>query len=322
MSTAPAMPDSLELHLHQALYAPAAHLSAMPGKGLRSRLVGLGYRLAGGDAACAEGRRRCEIASSIIERIHLGSLIVDDIEDGSEVRRGGATVHRQFGLEKALNAANWLYFSPLLDLRQLELPAHLELSLHRDILGVLAQAHRGQALDVGVRIHEIPREEVPAVCSAATQWKTGELTGMALKFGAYVAEADPEVRGRLFSLGKSLGCGLQMLDDISNFSMDPESDMGPKRLEDFRLGRPSWIWSFLAQECTEEAYSAFRKAVALLPDEAELNRICQEIDLIPRARRGAARFLRHLASQYSREFQNSAWAEIGAFIAKLEQSYG
>lgn len=50
---------------------------------------------------------------SLIECIHNGSLIVDDIEDNSEVRREKPCVHKIYGVDVSINAGNMLYFAPL-----------------------------------------------------------------------------------------------------------------------------------------------------------------------------------------------------------------
>lgn len=44
------------------------------------------------------------------ELIHTGSLIVDDVQDKSEKRRGGKTLHHIYGEPLAINAGNACYF--------------------------------------------------------------------------------------------------------------------------------------------------------------------------------------------------------------------
>jgi hypothetical protein len=48
----------------------------------------------------------------VVEFIHAGSLVVEDIEDGSRIRRGRVALHVRYGMPVALNAGNWLYFWP------------------------------------------------------------------------------------------------------------------------------------------------------------------------------------------------------------------
>lgn len=44
------------------------------------------------------------------EIIHNGTLMVDDVEDDSEVRRNKECVHKIFGVDVALNTGNFMYF--------------------------------------------------------------------------------------------------------------------------------------------------------------------------------------------------------------------
>jgi geranylgeranyl pyrophosphate synthase len=49
----------------------------------------------------------------ITELIHNGSLIVDDIEDRSQKRRGDLCTYLKFGTDIAINAGNFIYFAPM-----------------------------------------------------------------------------------------------------------------------------------------------------------------------------------------------------------------
>jgi hypothetical protein len=92
----------------RALLGPAREFLRRPGKQFRARLVEACWMLAGG----APGNMPAELPL-IVELLHAGSLIVDDIEDGSHVRRGAPTLHEIYGTALALNTGNWMYFWPL-----------------------------------------------------------------------------------------------------------------------------------------------------------------------------------------------------------------
>lgn len=53
-----------------------------------------------------------EVAATV-ELIHNATLIVDDIEDDSYVRRNDRCVHLKYGVDIAVNAGNFVYFAPL-----------------------------------------------------------------------------------------------------------------------------------------------------------------------------------------------------------------
>ena len=152
-----------------SLLDPLNDLLSRPSKQFRSKLVGLGFRLAGGEAETLVSSgltagRVLEEFSTLVEALHAGSLIVDDIQDGSRMRRGAPALHVRYGLPVALNAGNWLYFWPLAMLRELGMPAPLELEATRLCLDVLLRAHFGQSIDVGTRIDEVPQDQVESVC--------------------------------------------------------------------------------------------------------------------------------------------------------------
>lgn len=52
----------------------------------------------------------------LIEYLHTASLIIDDIEDGSILRREKPCSHLVYGLDRSINAANLVYFLPFKNL--------------------------------------------------------------------------------------------------------------------------------------------------------------------------------------------------------------
>jgi geranylgeranyl pyrophosphate synthase len=180
----------------------------------------------------------------LVELLHAGSLIVDDIEDDSKTRRGGKTIHRVHGMPKALNAGNWMYFLAVHQIDALELAPGAALALYRMVNRTLLDCHRGQALDLGMRVGEVLQSEVPTLVAETSLLKTGALTGMACAVGALVAGGSDEQVAVLARFGRELGLALQQLDDLGNLSAK-----GPagKRHEDLRNGRLTWPWAWAAE---------------------------------------------------------------------------
>ena len=84
----------------------------------------------------------------MVEIVHAGSLIVDDIEDDSLERRGAPSLHRLHGLPLALNAGNWMYFWAL-DLLDQAAADDGGGRPHPRVFGdALYHCHLGQALDL------------------------------------------------------------------------------------------------------------------------------------------------------------------------------
>ena len=64
--------------------------------------------------AQAYGHAKQEVydIAALCEIVHNGTLIVDDIEDSSTVRRDKQCVHLLYGIDISINAGNFMYFAP------------------------------------------------------------------------------------------------------------------------------------------------------------------------------------------------------------------
>jgi len=178
-----------------------------------------------------------------VEGLHLGSLVVDDIEDGSDTRRGGPSLHELCGLPIALNAGNWLYFWAPELLCRLELRPEVELGLRRSINDAVFRAHYGQALDLSVRVTDLRHQQIPPLTDAISVLKTGSLMKLAAHLGVATASMDRDLVEAVTDLGQTVGVALQMLDDLTSITLDSRTSKGR---EDICQGRTTWPWAWLA----------------------------------------------------------------------------
>lgn len=282
-------PAPVEKIVGAALLTPIAELISNPGKRVRGQLVALSYRLVSDESLPSiASMRKCRLFADAVEFIHAASLIVDDIEDGSSMRRGRPALHIQYGTPVALNAGNWLYFWPYELLKDAGLPAHRLLFLYEHCHRTLLRAHFGQAIDLGVRINAIPQTQVVDACIAAMKLKTGALMGFAAVLGGVIAGGSATRLLALDEFGRDLGVSLQMFDDLGNVTGIREPS---KRYEDLMALRPSWVWACAANSARPHDYARFREAVAELPDATRLTAWLEEHDLLELARKGARHHL-------------------------------
>jgi geranylgeranyl pyrophosphate synthase len=233
----------------RALFEPLREACGRPGKEFRGRLCGVAWELAGG-----RGHAPPELGAAV-EALHLGSLIVDDIEDGSTRRRGGPSLHRIVGVPLALNAGNWLYFWASELLSRAKFQPELELSLRAAVDRAVLRCHYGQALDLSVRVTELRRREVPDIVFGTTRLKTGSLMELAAELGALAARAEPRRLQALAALGRDIGIALQMLDDLTGITSERRCHKGH---EDLLEARPSWVWAWLAERLDDVTYLRLR----------------------------------------------------------------
>jgi geranylgeranyl diphosphate synthase, type III len=97
----------------QDILEPYEYLVKNPGKDFRSQLI------AAFDQWLQVPLDKRGIISQVIAMLHTSSLLypeftrIDDVEDGSDLRRGLPVAHKIFGVAKTINAANYVYFEAL-----------------------------------------------------------------------------------------------------------------------------------------------------------------------------------------------------------------
>jgi len=252
-----------------ALHAPLREFLTRPGKELRARLVGFAFEVASASGGTPIARALPPELPSLVELVHAGSLIVDDIEDESNVRRGEPALHRLYGVPISLNAGNFLYFEGQALLARVHASPTIELAMHRRTIDALRRCHYGQALDLSVRVTDLDPHAVPSVVRAVTQLKTGSLLELACTLGALAGGATQPVERALRHFGRNLGVGLQMLDDLGSV-MSPRKRH--KGAEDLFALRPTWPWAWLSRDLSELDYEGLRNLAnifSIRPDSCE-----------------------------------------------------
>jgi geranylgeranyl pyrophosphate synthase len=309
-----------ESRWEDTLLAPVREILARPGKAIRASLVQAGYALV------RPGQTAPDAAIALVELLHAGSLIIDDIEDDSPVRRGGRALHRIFGVPTALNSANCMYFFAVEQIERLALAPEATLALHRRVNRTLLDCHRGQALDLGLRIGEVPRREIPTLVAEITLLKTGALTALAMAVGAVAAGGSAEQVECAEKFGRDLGLALQQLDDMGNLA---SKRTGKKRHEDLHHGRLTWPWAWAAE--TLDALSFARlEATATSVREARQGGRPNTTALAARLMEIAGPLRRHfVANQLRRSLaelralfgEGDATMQLAAQARLLEESY-
>lgn len=224
----------------RALVDPASDFLGRPGKELRRLLVHAGWILAGGAPDESDDR-----LALIVEVLHAGSLIIDDIQDGSLERRGRPALHVSFGVPVAINTGCWMYFWAQSELGELDLPPERELLARKAMTSALVRCHQGQALDLSVRVGNLDLADVHAVVAATTRLKTAALCRLAAEFGAIAASATATMQAGAGDFGEAIGTALQMLDDLGSLTSETRRAKGR---EDLQSGRPTWPWAWLAAQ--------------------------------------------------------------------------
>ncbi len=283
----------------KSLMTPWQDLDSRPKKQIRGQFVQLGYLLAGGAKDDQKAQRQICLLTKAIETLHMGSLIIDDIEDNSQVRRSGPTLHLKYGVPVALNVGNFLYFETFDQIRRGAFSEDQKLQMYEVMIETMWHGHRGQALDLSVRIDEVPKANVAEVCNKSLELKSGVLMALSLRLGCILADKTCAL-AKVNDFGVQFGMALQMFDDLGNLCLDSKN---PKHLEDLMLRRPSFVWVTLAEKCSDQDWAEFKEILPDLPDTTRLVEFLKRTDLQKKAYADALASLNKILLQLKHDFQ-------------------
>ncbi len=175
-----------------------AGLVERPGKRLRSLLVAHCASL--GDPSPQQVVR----AATLVELLHVASLLHDDVVDQAQTRRHAPSAHVSHGVESAL-----LGGVGCLALAGRE-AAELGAVVNRVTSRAVADLARGEMLDVERAFDvELSAEDYLAV----VEGKTAPLFRCSCELGAVLGGCEPPVRDAVTAFGAGLGVAFQVLDD-------------------------------------------------------------------------------------------------------------
>jgi geranylgeranyl diphosphate synthase type I len=177
------------------------------GKQIRPLLVLLAAEAAGADWNIALP------AAGAVELIHNFSLIHDDLEDNSDLRRGRPTVWKIWGPAQAINTGDAMFALANLCLMNLEntLSPRYALQVGRLFHATCLHLTQGQHLDIAFeKQNEVELEQYWQMVAG----KTAALLAFCLEAGAVCAEVPAEIQANYRDFGHNLGMAFQAQDDI------------------------------------------------------------------------------------------------------------
>lgn len=100
LASQPAWPADKE----SAILEPYTYLDANPGKEVRTKLI------EAFNVWLQVPARKLDAICSVVRMLHTASLLMDDVEDNSDLRRGIPVAHKIYGVPQTINTANYVYF--------------------------------------------------------------------------------------------------------------------------------------------------------------------------------------------------------------------
>ncbi|KAH7909653.1 farnesyltranstransferase [Hygrophoropsis aurantiaca] len=227
------------------LLEPYTYTTATPGKEIRSAMIA-----AFNAWLCVPPATVSHIAD-VVRMLHSASLMVDDIEDASLLRRGRPVAHRIYGVAQTINAANFVYFLAFRRLTALAPPELLD-----DITDELLRLHRGQGEEILWRdTLRCPQEEQYL---RMVNNKTGGLFRIAVKL--MQASATSGTENDYIPLVNLFGVLFQIRDDYMNLQ-STEYTKHKGFAEDLTEGKFSFpiVHAVLADQSNREILNILQK---------------------------------------------------------------
>jgi geranylgeranyl diphosphate synthase type I len=223
-----------------------SHVTLSGGKRVRPAVSLLACEAAGGDPEDA-----VEFALGI-ELVHNASLVVDDIIDRSELRRGTPSAWAEFDYGPALIASDGLLGE-----------AFALFSADEHAMQIVAEAM--SELGEGEATELVARPTNEAEYMELARRKTGALFRAAAEVGAVAAGADGFTIESMGEYAERVGVAFQMRDDVLDATADA-ADLGKPAGQDAEMDRPSLIQvtDLTAEEADQRARDEADRALDAL----------------------------------------------------------
>ena len=208
--------DNYHLDLKSALH----HLLSSGGKRVRPTLT-----ILIGDMLGADPERLITLAAAI-ELLHTGTLVHDDLIDGSLLRRGIATLNAQWNPGATVLTGDFI------------LARAARLASDTDSIPVMSVFSTTLGIIVNGEINQMFAGR--CVTSRSDYYsrifaKTASLFELATTSASIISNANPEITESMKRFGHDIGMAFQIMDDILDFTADP-SVLGKPIGSDLRQG--------------------------------------------------------------------------------------
>ena len=253
------------------------HIVEHGGKKMRPLTVILGARLFDYD-----GPHHILLAT-ILEFIHVATLLHDDVVDDSTMRRGRASAKAIWGNPASVLVGD--FFST----RAFEALVSVDsLKVFEILTRAMRKVAEGEVLQL-VQMHTYDTREEDYFDTIDR--KTAPLFWAGAQLGAVITKQPDDVREKMADLGYNLGMAFQLIDDYLDYAGDTAT-IGKEVGDDLAEGKMTLPLIYARDHCSPEQLKIIRNAVDY-PDESN---VAQVLEIV--ASSGALEYTFRLACDY------------------------
>jgi len=204
------------------LLEPFRYLCEHPGKDIRGRLI------EAFDHYMKVPADQLKVITKVTEMLHNASLLIDDVEDDSDLRRGVPVAHKIYGIAQTVNCANYVYFMALNGIIKLGNSKMVDIYTEE-----LLNLHKGQGMELFWRDSLTCPTQDEYIDMVSN--KTGGLLRLGVKLMQEASKTDRDYT----SLVNKIGIHFQVRDDYMNLQSQQYAD-NKGFCEDFTEGKFSF----------------------------------------------------------------------------------
>ena len=207
-------------------------------------------------------------AASVLEIVHVATLVHDDILDNAQMRRDKSTLHSVFGRQTSILLGDAL-FSFALELAT-------EFSTTK-VCNIVSRATRRTCTgEINQNFNKGNYDLSAEQYFSIIQDKTGELFNASCSVGAYLAGADDELITLVGNFGTSLGLNYQIYDDLID-TFGSESSFGKTLGTDFESGKLTLPIIRLLESLSPEKKNSLKSDLSKNVNTAQFHRYLADL---------------------------------------------
>lgn len=277
------------------------------GKRIRSTLLCL-------IANCGEhapDMNRVAHACASVELLHLASLVHDDIIDGTEVRRGQITAHKEWGTQVAVLVGDYVLSQAMrcvIDEQVRNVPVIISDAADKLIVGEIMELdHTGEMTLSRAMYNEI------------IDGKTAALIEAAARLGGIMAGFDQPLVDECAKMGAHFGLAFQIIDDLLDYGFGSKN-LDKAKFTDLSNGLITLPLLYYFEDCNAAEHAEMESLVKRASEEGVPEKILERLNAKKSFEKAKAEAQDHLeqALQIAEKFpKNNFTEEIVAMFASM-----
>ena len=221
--------------------------------------------------------------ATIIEFIHVATLLHDDVVDDSTMRRGRASAKSIWGNPASVLVGDYFSTSAF----ELLVSAG-SLKVFEVMTHAMRKVSEGEVLQL-VQMHAYETREEDYFDTIDR--KTAPLFWAGAQLGAIITHQSEDVRSNMADFGYNLGMAFQLIDDYLDYAGDAET-IGKEVGDDLMEGKMTLPLIYARDHCNAQEREFIRFAIDD-PDESKVVQVCEIV-----ASTGALEYTVSLACKY------------------------